>query len=35
MMEEGFTHREAEQTAGDLLVNNPRDFLALEQKEGG
>lgn len=35
MMEEGFTHREAEQTTGDLLVNNPRDFLALEQKEGG
>ena len=31
MLEDGFTHREAENVVQDLLVNNPRSFLALEQ----
>ena len=31
MLEDGFTHREVENVAQDLLVNNPRSFLALEQ----
>lgn len=31
MLEDGFTHREAENVVQNLLVNNPRSFLALEQ----